>query len=706
MAEIIDIDIRPGARKYFVSSEQYLSGLITMLSMMDLEVTLGGRYSAVLQQIEGSRDPGFIIAYTAAHHEVAAALVLGYAFVGLYALYGAALDIAATAKKKSSSQQIKLMFDEQMAKLQKDPATQLTPEEQVLFETDEFCKLRDINYYLKKALESDQYLVAKYDRNGIKVTEDGKRLRLALVSETPKQTFLEKGVNNVRDFLTPFWVGLSTASFAYWIIWIGAAFFTGVLAVGVAGVSAGVAFGVPGALGLMYPLIKGINYIRNNFFKERTALDKEGDVRCPDKEKKTQAHYDANTLMQRALDLRNADMARMVINTERAKYAKLNGHELTEEKAFEYYPSSDFDEEVLYAVRSGKKKAAVEFVSTVVGLYVSLQYACWIVTDFLCVVGGIAAAADPTPLVGMIVASCMLAAAVFAGIAQALKVYTNAAQKKEALEKLELQENLRTTQNTLMNTLRGKMQEITLLKQQVAELEKNCAPEYKMHVSTQLTIATLEASSLLVPPPPPAPLWRRALTGAYDLVQGGMTAVFVLRTLIVVGTSSYTFPFILGLAPTLAFPPVTIAILVAGFFAFGAFKVYQAHQNRKKAEAEQLLLEGPEKLAKARQEIDTADCVIKMLKEKQEFLTKSQPQSNGVAKNTDRNFSIATTVVANLERSGLIELTESSSNSSSRMFSPRPSVVDIDSGVSSGSEEDNAIALDPVKRQPLQVAAS
>jgi hypothetical protein len=611
----ITLDLSAKAQDSFgglLSSDNYGSSVQSLLVPCDLLYTYAFRYGRlVTTDMPAAKGinvitQGPMIDYTATHPWVAAVITVTFATV---ALVNAAFHIRTLKRKKEradkiSTQQIK-------EKLEADIDAELASRPAV--------KIHDINYYLGIVLSTDPVLKEKYD--SVKIEGDKLKMNLkpaapaapaatevvhhtgpqgtqstsvvTIPSSSPTdnwQTKLANGFNNFsRKVLSPAWEMLGLTAFTYWIMWIGMGIFTGQFGLGISGVSPVIAFGIPILAGLAYPVIKVANYFKNRGKKQVGVINDPNEEL--DEKKRAEGDKNASELMRRALLLRDYELERDYLKTQLADRGIAFEPEAdAQADAASNTQASEMDKKILSLSKGKWKKTAVTLFATIVGTYVGAQYGSWIVTDILSTVTNFTVG---LPVVQIVLGTALMALAAGYGVYKAVQRYFEVKEYGPKISAIDLQQS---AISTLEKTLQEKQKAIASLEQKlganlVAYKPFSQGPSAKEH---------LFADSYGSPPT----VWstvKKAATRVFHFVNGACTGIFLARLLFLKG-QAIALPFVAASFSN----PVTIGVLVGVGVLYGAFKLYQYHQERKEEHAKALLDRREERLQCLKQEVELA----------------------------------------------------------------------------------------------------
>jgi hypothetical protein len=655
-----------------VSSDNYYNWMLSILMPFDLLFTYFFRYGRVAyndminaEHPHSTNDNGPMIDYTVQHHGVAAAVTLG--FISIAAL-SASWEINRQLKIKNSTsakyiydQLNNVMEDHKHIKRNEDPEESAFPDgiaeeksESFAAETEfeyELNQTVDVKKYIAQFFQADEHLQKKYDR--LEIEDDNLRLVLKTGAPKPKhhpprvidrytgidETVEEeipdelaenprpvaedkpgffKKVNQfvINKIIYPIWQSTVLMSFVYWIEWIAGGIFTGDFNPwGVAGLPNALAFGLPVLAGLTYPVIKIYNYYNN---KPVENLNE------PSLDEKEAAEKDMSTLLRRALALReyviNKSILLRNIKTEEKKlpphgyrngYANTNGHTSSPQIRNRLLTNQmDLEIKQLRDARHKWLKPAVMFFSVATGSYVGAQYCTWIITGLANLLFGESVKIAILSSAGI----PLLAGAALFGCYKAYEAYQNVMNHNKTVDDTSHHEEICDLEQKLADhrlKTGGKSCELYYKKTPpVNYLETQFFADPKRHGPSKWTTA------------------NKIGARAFQFINGGCTGIFLARVFFVEG-SAISLPF-----AAMAFSyPVTIAILATIGTLYGAFKVYEYHQQRKDAHARNLIATRTERLECLRREVE--------LLELSDQLSDLKAQVEKMPKHTSKSHSVS-----------------------------------------------------------------
>jgi hypothetical protein len=631
----------------YLSSDQFSSGLLSVLTLLDMAYTFGPRYFKLSDDISHVNREGYIIDYTS-HHPWAA---IGFTIVtGLAALYAAAKFIkdAIAENRNLHSTQATVKRLEEERKLREEQLTQDAQDDvDLLNEISEHLKKNSMNDYIKRVIDNDHYLMNKYKSVAI----NDNKLEVVLDKVNIKPTIKEKIVKKVKNIVGAAFDGLGNASYVYWIMWIGAGMFTGIFASGIAGIPLAVGFGIPLILGGLYTIIKSVNFFRK----------KRHEANTDDAQEILQSQLEANSILRRAEAEQQADIANIILNQEIKKLALKNGNDYQKTDFGQTELIDTYDEKINFIPKNKLKKglvlASVGAAATL-GSFVAVQYDSWITTDFLDKVFGVATA-DPT---GFIAGAALMIVAVGLGMYQLYKAYKSFQATEKQLNVLSTEEDVIAKQEARENRLREKLEKIQALKVELDILAPNSENKGVADEYINKTLNNLSNSEFMQPKAKPSG-WAKFKNYLYTCLDGGMTGAFIARMGVVPGTAIY-----LAFAAPLFLNPYAIAAIVTiAAVSYACLKMYRFYQAGLVKLAEAALLVTPERQMRNKKQEETAALCLRYLQEKkQQILANNAKADSQVKAKTQPENSCKTTVKLVVDTNTPISSTVvSRSNSSS-----------------------------------------
>ena len=595
----IPLDLSEQMKKTFhdqLSSQNYYNLLLGILMPSDLLYTYFFRYNRLLDvDLPNARDAGIsgtqggYIDYTAAHPVVGVAVTFAFVAVAAASIYSVYLSQRRDMRNTSYKYLYDTFKDETKKKHIEEIATSAD-------ETEEDKLAAIINHYLETILDEDAELKKKYEKIRINHHTFEIKLRNSVAEQKqaednkPKpQTLLRKFTNKV---LSPAWESLSISSFTYWILWIGASLFTGVLdSPGVFGVTPWVSFGIPILSGLLYPAIKVYNYYKNKRVKA-AMLSTEGlPVTSELKEAVTK---DACELLRRSLLRCEYELDKKSLEAriaaQRNKISELGGDPTAQ--VF-HFPKpkrkiSVMDDKILKLKTGMTRKVTIALFSTATGMFVAAQYAAWIATDFIDVLFNVSIAIP--------VANVVLGALFFAAVGT-FGLY-NAYMRYDKVKEFESKKEI--------NELGAKQAEILGLEQRLETHQQNIKAHEKLLGRKPRPMSKTYLEEQFFTDVNRRGETNKTLIGKigsrlFQFINGICTGVFLGRIFLVKG-NALVLPFAAAMFST----PVTIGLLVGVGVLYGAFKVYEYHKDRQERRAALLLNQRAERVVCLKREVELA----------------------------------------------------------------------------------------------------
>lgn len=603
--------------KRYLSSDNYHEAVGEAFTLLDILYTYFFRYPWLLEEIQGAMS-----SHGAAIDFIASNPIAG---VGLTLLFGAAAaamiikqfcnqNKVAQEKAesyKSSSHSIQAQLS-QFSEAHDDQILHEEVEEKEgvasLISQIQEKRIKELNQSLKILLEKDEELSKEYESIAIIDTHQVK-----LILKEPG--FLTKVKNKVISVVSASWVTLGLCSFAYWILWIGVGVVTGHFApFGIEGLGAA-GFAIPLAVGGIYPLIKIRNWFRNHWGQKTEQKDTPKNAQLIPNEGDSQLNFDAMSKVSKLL-------RRAVFENESASLqAELKGSnndELPESvfvTAANVYISGD--EQILALGQNKWRKTLMTGLSKAISMYVSAQYASWIVTDILKAAG---VALNMTGLAMGFGIFFMVGSGIY-GIVKAVQTYRQVQEHKAKIAKQEI--DLAVQEDALERSYAANLQKLHKLKGNIWCLTNGNSDELTWLKEQSKQINKIQA---LVPESTskeePSTLWAKVKnvgSRAFTFLAGGTTGVMIARIATISGTVTF-LPF----AAAALSNPVTIGILVACGLVYGCFKVYEYHEAQKETRAMALLEQREEKIESLRNQLTLANLQIKLLEAKEVELRQKQ----------------------------------------------------------------------------------
>jgi uncharacterized membrane protein YebE (DUF533 family) len=245
--------------------------------------------------------------------------------------------------------------------------------------------------------------------------------------------------------------------------------------------------------------------------------------------------------------------------------------------------ATKIDKEIA-TLRQGRwNKAITTCIGAIAGTYVASQYGAWVISDLLNVVANVSIAGQVAQIA---IGTVMMAGAVGYGLYKAVERYFEVKGHET---------------NPVIPPAQAQLNELSSLEQKLEQSRKNIAElEHKLSLSPIASPRYDQEESLTVATTPPT-IWstvKKIALGSISFINGVTAGAFIARVFFVKGTA-IALPFV---AASLS-NPITIGILVGLGVAYGAFKFYQYHQERKEEHAKVLLAQRDERIQCLAQEV-------------------------------------------------------------------------------------------------------
>lgn len=467
----------------------------------------------------------------------------------------------------------------------------------------------ELNAALQTILAQNPTLAQKY--TSAKVEVDKGKLKVVFARNTPFQkrqkSVAEERFSQVSDnwlvnkVLYPAWTFLGLSSFAYWVMWIGASMFTGELTTGIAGVSPLIAFGIPIAVGLLYPAIKIYHYLKN---KVNGAHDTD-----ETKEKKDSA-IDANTLLRQAILFKRFDFATKQLQAELDYYrsaeekAQLQQVAANPQALDANAPADKLDDTIRKHVGVDPKlKGLASGVIGLIGGFVCAQYAAWVVTDFMSVVLKVAAPVGVDILGGVILMVIAGVIGLYRGIARYLDTHND----KNLVKNLPPKATPEEIQLQKLNQLEADFARLQSLKQVKLNELKDAKTDYDKGMMGKTRPLPLDFLTVPKLPKYNEPQfftniertgentktkWKKRGIRVFKFLDSFCTGAFFARIFFVPGNAIF-LPF----AAAALSNPYTIGIVVAVGLVYAGFRLYQYHKTKQEDRARELAKQRSERIA-------------------------------------------------------------------------------------------------------------
>lgn len=466
---------------------------------------------------------------------------------------------------------------------------------------------------IAKMYATDPALQAKYE--GIEFDEKNNCLNFklrpkdaaTLAAEAKKKAEAKPGWFRryvINKVVSPLWEALGISSYAYWILWIGAGLFTGKFDTGVVGVSPTFAFGIPFAFGVMYMAIKSYNWYKHNYAaQQKPSLD--GD-RPATLEETISTQRDACEILRKAVLQRRFELLEDRFKRELG----VNYREPVEEKAVER--SATLEAEIDYLGQDKKTKAVTTGVSTTIGTFIGTQYGTWIVADVLAKVFNVVML---TPVVNVVLGWTYMIGSALYGIYNAVKRYGSVKEQRETLDQ-ELAKAGHAV-DTLEDRYKAKVARIDALKAELKGMGGNPRFPESVRFDQPQFFSDVKRNS-------PTTGWttvKRYAMRAFQFLNGFTGGAMIARIFFVKGTA-----IVLPFAAAALSNPVTMALVFGIGFAYGIFKAYQYHKQRKELHAKEALQQRSERIACLKKQCRLADVAIQVLEHRIQQVKEHGPQ--------------------------------------------------------------------------------
>jgi len=400
-----------------------------------------------------------------------------------------------------------------------------------------------------------------------------------------------------KKIISPIYEALSISSFAYWLLWIGAGTYTGIFGSGVAGLSEGIAFGLPLGLGLMYPLIKGINFFRGKKYAHEPQIG--DDATPPTDEQKQTAENDAVPLLRRIVLRRRCDLVKKVLEAEQRKetesFVKL---QLMLPKS---KPEPDLEKklapvtwqnEPIYLQEHLAGKTVMSFFSSTVGGYSGMQYGAWIVTDFL---AKVAKVASDAPIVNTVMGWILIGLGVLHGIHRTITGHYERQQIALTVQGDRVKETDERRED-LETIYKGKLEAIQTSNSKLGDKSSQALVDFFKPIDHPQFFGDKSRANAS---------WKsklkKGLVRALTVVNFFTSGAFFARMFFVPGNAVF-LPF----AAVALSNPYTIGVIIGVGILYGLFKGYEYHVKRKEERAKEALKKNAERIEYLKQQIKLA----------------------------------------------------------------------------------------------------
>lgn len=418
-----------------------------------------------------------------------------------------------------------------------------------------------------------------------KLKEDA-QFKAPPVKHTGLRAWYETTKQGVKKSIGPLIEWLDTASYLYWILWISASVFTGILDYGVVGMPVFSAFFIPLACGFLYPLFKVKNYCRN----QNPAKDPQV---------KYQALKDNNEMMQRASAKMRKDKLKAELDA-----CEIELTHLQSENIDAVYLAKKENEAKLGLVHNYRSRMAVTFLSNLVGRYVASQYVAWILLDFMKAATGVIF--NLVPEVNLAIGIVIFVTSGIVAVYKTIQAHYTFKDDEANIKKLEAERD-KETHIDLQEKIKAQKSEIDDLLRQMADKKATLA-------KLQGQVNTGEANNSIVekaqeyskveinPSEPKLTFFQKAKnfgTGLFTVNDGFCTGAMLTRFFLVPGSAIF-LPFVaVGVAL-----PYTLPIIIAVGLCYGVFKWYQKQARIKEEAARNLLAELPNLIRRAKEDYE------------------------------------------------------------------------------------------------------
>lgn len=528
------------------SSGNYAEVLETMLSPGDFAYTYGFRYPGVVEGVlSNSSCVGPVLEFS--HANPVFAMVFTIMLASYSAYQAGAAYRAQEAKRKEVRERYQASYSKITDSLERKPITSLTVDQSP--KMDPYLFIANVNEQLR-------YVVAK-SAGEIKKMElvfdeyQNVKVRCSLAEIEKKQTSADKLTAESKFDQWVAWLNksrlgrawsnvqttLGLAAFSYWILWIGAAVFTGTLAVGVVGLPFwGLAFAIPAVLALPYLGLKLYHWVKNDGASVSDEYAKH----------KKSAENEMSDLLYKALrEVEYQDQ----LTALQEEIRELKGGSTKAPVSPELMVDSKKG-----SVKTGLTVAAT-FTTAMFESYGFTQYKLWLTTDLLVKTAVIAAAAIPLgPFVGLPLLVGYLLYSAYAARKQYKEIQKENDQPHQGKQLVKVED--------LSGILSEKLGRLDAYKLKIQESGGKLQGELEN---------AIEVPSLKKPT-------------VYDFFNRKMTGIFFGR-LFVTG-AALAIPFAVV---TTLFPPVTLGIIALSGLVYAGFKLFLDYQQSKKSYAEQML---------------------------------------------------------------------------------------------------------------------
>jgi hypothetical protein len=408
------------------------------------------------------------------------------------------------------------------------------------------------------------------------------------------------GKQLINKVIFPLYQSACLASFVYWILWIGSGIFTGqFLPFAIVGMPDIVALGVPLLAGLAFPALKIYNYFSHDPLAQPNP-------KVADDADKAMAEKDVCVLLRRALSrqeyeiekrmlerkLRDLGGQTMVNGNGRHPHRAANGNGHANGNGNGQANGhaarlSKMDQAILSLRNGGWFKPLLVAFSVASGSYVAIQYCTWIISTFVNYVLGQSAALS---VLGVTTGWLLLAGALGYGIYKGVERYIGIQKTQE-----------KVNVNVLTHA-----DEVAALEERFEAQQRQLAQFGNSSHLTKKPVHYMEEQFFVDTSRRGPNKWttlNKFNARLFQFINGACTGIFLARCFFVT-KSALTIPSFL--VASLSYPATVAALVIIGT-AYGAFKVYEYHQQRKEAHAKSFLAARTERIECLREEVILGD---------------------------------------------------------------------------------------------------
>ena len=517
----------PDANQHF-SSDNLASLMLSYLTVSDFLYTYAFRYPRLGQDLQRNHgvdtsSQGFAIDFAGENG--------WFALIETVVIMGASIGNALSTYRSMKKTKDRNSYKDMFAKLQDKRISNFA--------------LADFNRALVLALQYDQELAKKY--TSIKVVEkrsgDNKVIGWTVtvvekaILNKAKTDILKDSGNRLLKIADTTSNSIGMVSFAYWIVYIAVGCVTTVFDIGVSGVTPWLGFGLPLAFGLAFGAYKLFNYIRHNKAHRET---------------RNEFNYLTEQL----------EIEREANNGAYKAPAQLEQDDAQAAAAAPSVAPKDKSHRNL-----SKSSIATAGVFGLISTYIGWQYNFWYISDVLFKVFDVALS-GASQAIGIGIA----VTAVLAGVRSIYDAYQE--YKKRPFENKETGFFMSFLHDLKPN---WKKDELNQRQARVKELEANIASYGDLKTDSPIIDARL-AQIRHFEEKSKTNNGLQKIRDFFHITNFGMSAIFVLRTIFVKGTTSFLLP---GLtSAVLLSNPVTITLFVVLGLAWGAWKFYHYRKNK------------------------------------------------------------------------------------------------------------------------------